>query len=196
MAVLYSVQIERSDLLPKPLYNESEGYKISMSYRNKTYVAFDGDNDIWAYRLMTAWCEHDHIDFNFYNAHDLNNARDTSSEESIKAQLRLRMSNAKQMILLVGQNTKYLRKFVPWEIELACKKDIPVIVANLNKQRTYDADLCPLAIGSEVYTMHVAFYAKIIQYTLDNFAEEYQEYKNIRVGNYRYKDSVYEELGL
>ena len=132
-----------------------------MSYRNKTYVAFDGDNDIWAYRIMQAWHEHDHINFNFYNAHDLNSARDTSSEESIKAQLRERMANAKQMVLLVGKNTKYLRKFVPWEIELARKKDIPLIVANLNGKRDYDPDLCPSAVGKEVYTIHVAFYAKL-----------------------------------
>src|SRR2546421_9707481 len=133
-----------------------------MSYRNKTYVAFDGDSDMWAYHIMQAWIEHDHIDFNFYNAHDLNSARDTSTEESIKAQLRLRMANAKQMVLLVGANTKYLRKFVPWEIELARQKDIPIIVANLNGKRSYDADLCPFAIGREVYTMHVSFNAKII----------------------------------
>src|SRR5437016_12064700 len=135
-----------------------------MSYRNKTYVTFDGDTDIWAYRIMTAWNGNEHIDFNFYNAHDLNSARDTSTEESIKAQLRLRMANAKQMVLLVGANTKYLRKFVPWEIELARQKDIPIIVANLNGKRTYDAERCPSAIGSEVYTMHVSFNAKIIQY--------------------------------
>ncbi|SRR6266516_2020973 len=167
-----------------------------MSYRNKTYVAFDGDNDMWAYRMMQAWKENEHIDFDFYDAHDLNSARDTSTEESIKAQLRERMANAKQMILLVGEKTKGLRKFVPWEIELARKKDIPIVVANLNKKRTYDAELCPLAIGIEVYKIHVAFYAKIIQYALDNFAETYHEDKSEKVGNYWYKDSVYEKLGL
>src|SRR5262249_28501717 len=108
-----------------------------MAYRNKTYVAFDGDHDMLSYRMMTAWCEHQHIDFDFHNAHDLNSARDTSSEESIKAQLRIRMANSKQMILLVGKNTKYLRKFVPWEIQLARKKDIPILVANLNGRRDY-----------------------------------------------------------
>ena len=45
-----------------------------MSYKNKTYVAFDGDNDMKYYRLMTAWIEHDHIEFDFLNAHDLNSA--------------------------------------------------------------------------------------------------------------------------
>src|SRR6266700_3426210 len=167
-----------------------------MSYRNKTYVAFDGDNDMWAYRIMQAWKENEHIDFDFYDANDLNSARDTSTEESIKAQLRERMANAKQMVLLVGEKTKGLRKFVPWEIDLARKKDIPIVVANLNKKRGYDADRCPSAIGSVVYTMHVSFQPRIIQYALDNFAETYDKFKNANVGNYYYKDSVYEQLGL
>lgn len=167
-----------------------------MSYRNKTYVAFDGDTDMWAYRLMTAWKSNTNMDFNFYNAHDLNTARDSSTEESIKSQLRERMANAKQMILLVGENTKNLRKFVPWEIELARKKDIPIIVVNLNKKRSYDSSLCPSAIGSTVYTMHVSFNVKIIQYALDNFAEAYHSLKDENEGNYHYKDFVYKKLGL
>lgn len=167
-----------------------------MSYRNKTYVTFDGDTDMWAYRLMTAWKSNEDMDFNFYNAHDLNSARDTSTEESIKSQLRIRMANAKQMIVLVGEKTKNLRKFVPWEIELARKKEIPIIVANLNKDRGYDSTLCPSAIGNTVYTIHVSFNAKIIQYALDNFPDAYKASKNEKQGNYHYKDSVYEGLGL
>ena len=45
-----------------------------MAYRNKTFVSFDGDNDIHYYRLMTAWKAHSQFDFNFYDAHDLNTA--------------------------------------------------------------------------------------------------------------------------
>lgn len=167
-----------------------------MSYRNKTYVAFDGDNDMWAYRLMTAWKANENIDFNFYNAHDLNSARDSSSEESIKAQLRIRMANSKQMILLVGEKTRHLRKFVEWEIKQARKQDMPIIVVNLNKKRDYDASHCPPAVNDSVYTIHVAFYAKIIKYALDDFPNSYRAYKKERRGHYYYKPSVYKELGL
>jgi hypothetical protein len=55
-----------------------------MAYRNKTYVCFDGDTDMQYYRLMTAWTASDHSSFNFKNDHDLNTARDTSQEESIR----------------------------------------------------------------------------------------------------------------
>ena len=30
-----------------------------MAYRNKTYVAFDGDNDMWAYAYMKGWKQND-----------------------------------------------------------------------------------------------------------------------------------------
>ncbi|MFA5232520.1 MAG: TIR domain-containing protein [Candidatus Paceibacterota bacterium] len=170
-----------------------------MSYRNKTYVAFDGDNDMKYYRLMTAWKEHDNIDFNFFNAHDLNSARDTSTEESIKAQLRVRMENSKQMLLLVGDNTKYLRKFLPWEIELARKKDIPIIIVNLNNKKGYDDDLCPSAIKDWTYTVSVPFKMKAIQYALDEFPDDYYKSKNLsnfKDHRFIYKDSVYEKLGI
>jgi len=53
-----------------------------MSYRNKTYVIFDGDNDQWAYRFMNGWKANDHIDFNFYDAHDVGSElTDRASEQ-------------------------------------------------------------------------------------------------------------------
>ena len=55
-----------------------------MAYRNKTYVCFDGDSDMHYYRLMQAWHQNDRSSFSFYNAHNLNTARDTSQEASIE----------------------------------------------------------------------------------------------------------------
>ena len=92
-----------------------------MPYRNKTFVSFDGDSDMSYYRLMQAWKQNDGIAFNFYNAHDLNTARDSSQEASIKAQLSERMRNTSVFVLLVGERTRYLQKFVRWEIEQAIK---------------------------------------------------------------------------
>jgi hypothetical protein len=63
-----------------------------MPYRNKVFVSFDGDTDIHYYRLMRAWKQNDHTPFNFYDAHDLTQARDTSIEESIKRSLSKRLA--------------------------------------------------------------------------------------------------------
>jgi len=85
-----------------------------MAYRNKTYVCFDGHEDMHYYRLMQAWTQNDGIKFNFFNAHDLNSARDTSLPESIKSQLRERLNNSKVLVVLVGEKTKNLHRFVRW----------------------------------------------------------------------------------
>ncbi|GHO98470.1 hypothetical protein KSF_085180 [Reticulibacter mediterranei] len=55
-----------------------------IAYRNKTYVTFDGEKDIWVHHMMQTWEEHEQRDFNFYDAHDINSARDTSSENPLK----------------------------------------------------------------------------------------------------------------
>lgn len=70
-----------------------------MSYRNKTYVAFASE-DIHNYRLMTAWRANKNIEFDFTNAHDIYEARDTSTPETIKRRLRERLNNTKQVVLL------------------------------------------------------------------------------------------------
>ena len=88
-----------------------------MAYRNKVYVCFDGDNDIHYYWLMKAWKQNDNVSFfNFYDAHDLNTARDSSLETSIKRQLKERLRNTKTFVVLIGESTRYLYKFVRWEM--------------------------------------------------------------------------------
>ncbi|HEU0228738.1 MAG TPA: hypothetical protein VFQ86_13445 [Arachidicoccus soli] len=48
------------------------------------YACFDGDNDIHYYRLMQAWHKNERFYFTFINAHDITQAREASTEETIK----------------------------------------------------------------------------------------------------------------
>lgn len=161
-----------------------------MPYRNKTFVSFDGDNDMHYYRLMQAWKQHDGIDFNFYDAHDINTSRDSSQEASIKAQLAERIRNSKNFILLVGERTRYLTKFVGWEIEQAISRGLPMIVVNLNGQRDLDESRCPPAAKTAL-AVHVSFNAAIIQYALDNWPTAQG-----KSGPYYYNAEVYKSLDL
>lgn len=142
-----------------------------MSYRNKTYVIFDADTDRWAYGYMKGWKSNENMDFNFHDAHEIGPLTSNVSDETIKARLRERFSNAKQAIVLVGENRKNLRKWVPWEIEISQKLDLPIVVVNLNGKRQMDSDRCPAGLREWV-AAHVEFKAKIIQYALDNFPSE------------------------
>jgi hypothetical protein len=55
---------------------------------------------------MEAWRENANIEFEFYDAHDLYISRDTSKPETIKRNLRERMKNAKQVVLLGSSDGK------------------------------------------------------------------------------------------
>jgi hypothetical protein len=171
--------------------------EISMAYRNKTYVAFDGDKDMRYYNLLKAWRDNDKIDFGLLDAHEINKARDSSQTESIRAQLRERLQNSKVMLLLVGESTNRLMRFVKWEIDYAHKIDLPIVVANLNKKRSYDSSRCPQAVlDDNVYTVHISYERDIIKYALDNFPGSYSKNKGIGGAKLFYPGSVYTKLGL
>lgn len=166
-----------------------------MSYRNKTYVIFDGDNDMWAYGFMKGWKQNDRIDFDFHDAHDLGPLTDRASEATVRQRLRERFSSAKQAIVLVGDHTKNLFRFVRWEMEVALGLDLPIVVVNLNKKRQYDPGLCP-PILRDKYLVHVSFNMSIIKYALDAFPAEHAN-RDLKAGGSRhYNDSIYKKLGL
>jgi sugar-specific transcriptional regulator TrmB len=167
-----------------------------MGYRNKTYVGFDADTDMRYYRLMQAWKEHEHIDFNFYNVHDINSNPELTSEITIKRQLRERFDNTKNFVLLVGENTKNLYKYVRWEIDQAIEREIPIIVVNLNMKRELDEKLCPPIIRDGL-AIHISFNAAIVKYALDNWENShYKKRQENDIQAYCYKASIYKELGL
>lgn len=166
------------------------------TYTNKTYVAFDADNDIRYYRLMQAWKKINGSSFNFFDAHELNNLMSFSSEETIKAKLRERLNNTKVFILLVGNSTKSLYKFVRWEIEHALNKEIPIIVVNLNNLRYKDSNLCPSILNDEL-SLHVSFNKAIIAKAINEWPNLHDSYKKQgSKTDYYYKDEVYKQLGL
>lgn len=164
-----------------------------MSYKNKVYVSFDADTDMNYYRLMQAWKQNDNIAFSFYDAHDINNNYD-KSEESIKAALSERFRNSKVFVLLVGEHTKYLYKYVRWEIEQAIKRELPIIVVNLNGKQSCDYELCP-AIARDTLAIHISYGANIMQYALEHWPDSFEKHNQKgETGPYWYKDSVYSKL--
>ena len=167
-----------------------------MPYRNKVFVSFDGDNDIHYYRLMKAWKQNDNTSFNFFDAHDLNTALDSSMEATIKRRLSERLSNSKVFVSLIGERTRYLYKFVRWELEQAVQRKLPIIGVNLNGKKMRDDDRCPPVIR-DTLAMYVSFKPRILQHALENWPGQCSDLR--RQGNsgpYYYNDSIYRNLGL
>ncbi|MFS2137782.1 TIR domain-containing protein [Duganella sp. Dugasp56] len=169
-----------------------------MSYKNKTYVAFASEN-IHCYRLMEAWRENEHIDFSFYDAHDLFISRDTSQRETIKKNLRERMKNAKQ-IVLIG-TTEGRKKggdsytFLGYEIELILEFNLPVVIANIGGSRHVEKTLIPQPLlDANHYMVAVSFQPAIIKHALDKYTAEFAD--GIKKGCQVYKENVYSSLGI
>ena len=140
-------------------------------------------------------CLSQNTSFNFYDAHDINTILD-KSEESIKRGLQERFRNTKVFVLLVGEHTRYLYKYVRWEIQEAIKRGLPCIVVNLSGKRSMDSLRCPAIIRDEL-AVHVSYNAKIIQHALENWPAFYEKAKKEgKTGAYYYSDEVYEKLGL
>jgi hypothetical protein len=121
------------------------------------YVAFDGDKDKWAYAFIKGWKTNDRVDFDFEDAHDLDEMTTRAQNEAyVKSKLKERMKNSEALVVIIGEKTKNLYKFVRWEIELAIELGLPIIVANLNNKTRLDVDLCP-AILRDACAVHIPF---------------------------------------
>ena len=98
------------------------------------------------YRLLEAWKEHDDIEFEFVNSHDKTAAvRDNSTRETLKARLRERLNNSKNLLLIIGGTTKLDRDWIPFEIGYAvdtCK--LPIIAGDPN----YSSIMAPAQLRS------------------------------------------------
>lgn len=169
-----------------------------MAYRNKTFVSFASE-DIGSYWLMTAWKANKKIDFNFQDAHDLNTALDTSHPETIRRRLRERLTNTKQVVMLVGDDTRRIAarssRFLYYEVEVIRKLGLPIVFANLNKSRDSQSGRMPSLLESD-YTLSVSFQPAIIKYALDDWTERFPVDKLTKTGPHFYKPRVYKSLGL
>lgn len=138
------------------------------------YVAFDGDKDRWAYAFMKGWKTNNRVDFDFEDAHDLDAMTSRAQNEAyVKANLKERMKKSDALVVIVGESTKNLYKFVRWEIENAIDLGLPIIVTNLNNKTRMDPDRCP-AILRDLSAVHIPFKKDAIKHALANWPGEWR----------------------
>lgn len=151
----------------------------------RTFVGFSS-TDIRYYRLMQAWKENEHIDFDFTDC-QLANEINSENEAYIKNKCRERINMAGTFIVLIGQDTRSKHKYVRWEMEVALEKKCRIIGVNLDGSRRVVADTCPPIIRN-IGAIFVPYSPKIIAYALE-------KYKMNSNNDYHYKDEVYKQLG-
>ncbi|MSM38677.1 MAG: hypothetical protein GJT30_03515 [Geobacter sp.] len=151
----------------------------------RTFIGFSS-TDIRNYRLMLAWKEHEHIDFNFSDF-QLSSEINSEDEVYIKRKCRERINMAGKYVMLIGEDTRNKYKYVRWEAEIAIEKGCTIIGVNLDGARQVVEKTCPPVIR-DIGAIFVPYSPKIIAYALEN-------YKMKESGNYHYKDEVYRQLG-
>jgi len=80
-----------------------------MAYRTKTYIAADWDGDKDAVEQLYKWKNSNYWSLDFHDAHEVQQARDSSLNCSIKKSLKERLDISKTFVLIVGNNTKTVR---------------------------------------------------------------------------------------
>ncbi|MBB5349962.1 hypothetical protein HNR46_000183 [Haloferula luteola] len=182
-----------------------------MAYRNGTYVAFhaNGTNvpinsDIKYYNLMKAWTGKSDDDFTMVNSHDkAASVRDSSKRSTLMASLQLRLRNSKNMVLIVGETTRFDTDWVPFEIQQAVDVyKIPIIAAYSVWERRilspeYLSDYWPKALADRIANgtakvMHIPFKKApladaIDQYTHNNMPPH---------GLWFYSEATYKMWGI
>ena len=184
-----------------------------MAYRSGTYVAFHaegtnipgGNSDIDYYNLLKAWTANKGITFSMVNSHDKAAAvRDTSLRATLRASLLERLRNSKNMLLIVGETTRFDTDWVPFEIEKAVDEyGIPIIVGYTNATLPIrDANLFsgfwPLSLSSRIRNgtasaIHVPFKQKALEDAIGQFSHD-----NLPKGGGLgiYTDEAYRAFGI
>jgi len=107
-----------------------------MAYRNGSYVAFHAngtdipvDSDIKYYNLLKAWTAKSDDDFTMINSHEkASSVRDSSKQSTLISSLQERLRNSKNMVLIIGETTRFDTDWVPFEIEQAVDNyGLPII---------------------------------------------------------------------
>lgn len=153
----------------------------------RAFVGFSS-TDIHYYRLMQAWKESEHIDFEFVDC-QLPDVVNSDDEAYVKRRVRERIRMAGTFIQLIGADTRLKTKFVRWEAEVAIEQDCRLICVNLDGSRKM-VDATTPAILKSAHALFVPFQARIIAHALTDFQ------KSTSHPWYYYPDSVYTGLGL
>lgn len=145
-----------------------------MGFHEPTYVVFDGDNDKWAYAYMKGWKESERVPFDFRDTHDLDTMTSTAqNEQYAKGKLKERMNKSSAVIVLVGVNTKWLYKYVRWELELALELGLQIIAVSLDEARKIKSELLPPIIRDSCI-IQVPFKMKAIKYALEYWPNDFR----------------------
>jgi hypothetical protein len=111
----------------------------------------------------------------------------------------LEPKNAKQIVLLGSREGKKKGddgvSFLAHEIEVIMELNLPIVVANLDGDRSIDRNFIPNElINADYYTVSTSFQPKIIMHALDDYVSDFC--LSSKKGPHQYPAKTYTDLGL
>ena len=182
-----------------------------MHYRTGTYVAFDGlgesdpsKSDFRYYATLQAWDANKDIDFKLTNSHEKTYAvRDDSLLATLKARICERLSQSKNMIVVLSEDTRKSGSMLSYEIEKAVDVyKLPLIIAypgfksilKVDRHRSvWPKVLCSRIDDGTARAIHVPFKKEPILDAIDQFTVQDSSLTN---GKNYYCIEAYREWGL
>lgn len=160
-------------------------------YRNGVYVAFDGNGEVDPTKsdfkylaLLRAWNENEDIDFNFSDSHKKTyQVRNDSEKKTLENRLMERMSNSKNMLLILSDDTNYDRGFLNFEIEKAVETyNLPLIICYIgyksilhvsSHRNKWPKKLREYIDNGEAKCVHIPFNKDVIFYSINRYGVNY-----------------------
>lgn len=182
-----------------------------MHYRTGTYVAFDGlgevdpsKSDFKYYATLQAWDSNKDIDFRLTNSHEKTYAvRDDSSRATLKARICERLSQSKNMVIVLSEDTRKSGSMLSFEIEKAVDVyKLPLIIAYPGFKSILDVEchrsVWPTALSRRIdngtaRAIHVPFKKEPI---LDAIGQFTIQRSSLNSGKNYYKLEAYQAWGL
>lgn len=184
-----------------------------MTYRNGTYVAFDGNGttnptkgDMKYYGLLQSWNKNNKYEFHFSDSHKKTyQVKDSSNEETLKQRLLERMRNSKNMLVIISEDTNWDRGMLNYEIEKAIDYyKLPIIVTYTGYRKILDpgalSDKWPKALKQRIENktakcIHIPFNEKCIASAINQFSINNKEDELTSPLHY-YSKEAYESWGI
>ena len=182
-----------------------------MHYRTGTYVAFDGlgevdpsKSDFRYYATLQAWDANKDIDFKLTNSHEKTYAvRDDSSRATLESRICERLSQSKNMIIVLTEDTRKSGSMLSFEIEKAVDVyELPLIIAYPGFKSIFNVEshrsVWPIALRSRIddgtaRAIHVPFKKEPI---LDAIGQFTVQASSLTSGKNYYNENAYRNWGL
>lgn len=184
-----------------------------MSYRNGTYIAFDGQgitdptkSDLKYLGLLRSWNKDKNHRLIFSDSHlKTYQVRDTSKKTTLEKRLIDRLKESKNMLLILSNETNYDRGMLNFEIENAVDiYELPIIVAYTGCEYLLDAteysERWPLALAEriaakQVNAIHIAFKEIAIMNAISQFSIHSKGNDILDGALYTYSNATYKSWG-